>query len=178
MKKRVQRVEPKRPASPVLPLLSAVPRIIGWREWVALPGFGIETIKAKVDTGARTSSLHAFDLETYKSGSKTMVRFKVHPEQRSSKETVSVVAPLHERRAVRDSGGHSETRPVVLTTLELLDQRWEIELTLTRRDMMGFRMLLGREAIRERFVVDPRLSFQNGRRARGKRHLKPRRSSP
>ncbi len=178
MKKRVQRADAPRPASPAPGKSPALPALIGWREWVALPDFGIKSIKAKVDTGARTSALHAFDLETYETGAGTMVRFKVHPEQRNGKETVSVVAPLHEQRAVRDSSGHSATRPVVLTTIEVMDQCWEIELTLTRRDLMGFRMLLGREAIRGRFIVDPGQSYLNGRRARGRRRLKQRRSSP
>ncbi len=145
--------------------------VIGWREFVSLPLFGIETIKAKVDTGARTSSLHAFDIREFKKGKHTLVRFKVHPEQRSNKHEVEIVAPLRDRRQVRDSGGRTERRPVVSATLELLDQRFEIELTLTARDVMGFRMLLGRQAVRGRFVVDPARSFCNGKRLRGTRRL-------
>ena len=165
------------PVSTGSPGSAGAPASIGWREWVALPDLGVETIKAKVDTGARTSSLHAFGVETYESGGRTMVRFEVHPEQRNERLSVSAVAPLVGRREVRDSGGRSEQRPVVLTTIELLGRRWEIELTLTRRDLMGFRMLLGRQAIRGHFLVDPGRSYLNGRRVKGTRRLKRRRSS-
>ena len=147
-------------------------RPIGWREWVELPTLGIRSIKAKVDTGARTSSLHAYDVEEFARGGRRMVRFKVHPEQRNSREVVAAVAPLVERRSVRPSSGESERRPVILAEVELLGERWEIELTLTRRDVMGFRMLLGRQAIRGRFVVDPERSFLNGRRVKGSRRIK------
>lgn len=147
------------------------PEPVGWREWVALPSLGIKSIKAKVDTGARTSSLHAYDIEEFVRGGRRMVRFKVHPEQRSSREVVSAVAPLVDRRSVRPSTGEAEKRPVVLVPIELLGRSWEIELTLTRRDMMGFRMLLGRQAIRGRFVVDPDRSFLNGRRLKRSRRI-------
>lgn len=148
--------------------------VIGWREWVALPDLGIQSIKAKIDTGARTSSLHAYDVEEFREGRKAMVRFKVHPEQRNSTLCVSAVAPLVEHRTVRPSSGHAEVRPVVVTMVELLGQRWQVELTLTRRDAMGFRMLLGRQAMRGRFVVDPGKSFRNGRRIKGTKRLKKR----
>lgn len=142
--------------------------LVGWREWVALPELGVEALKAKVDTGARTSSLHAFDVEEFRRGGRTMVRFKVHPEQRSSQPVVEAVAPLCDRRAVRTSGGEAEQRPVIRTTLQLHGERWDVELTLARRDVMGFRMLLGRQALRGRFVVDPGRSFLAGRRRRRK----------
>lgn len=144
---------------------------IGWREWVALPTFGIESIKCKVDTGARTSSLHAYDLEEFRRGGRDMVRFVVHPEQRSTKETIHCEARLVDRRKVKPSSGHAELRPVILTEIELMGQRWTVELTLTRRDAMGFRMLLGRQATRGRFVVDPGRSYRNGRRIKGKKRL-------
>jgi hypothetical protein len=121
-------------------------------------------IKAKVDTGARTSSLHAFDIEEFRRGGADWIRFTVHPEQRSHKNTVMAEAPISEWRNVKPSSGHVELRPVILTTIELLGTQYEVELTLTRRDAMGFRMLLGREATRHRFVVDPGRSFLNGRR--------------
>lgn len=149
--------------------------VIGWREWVALPDLGIESIKAKIDTGARTSSLHAYDVEEFREGRRRMVRFKVHPEQRDGKGYISAVARLVDQRAVRASSGHAELRPVVLTTIELLGERWEVELTLTRRDAMGFRMLLGRQAMRNRFLVDPGGSFRNGRRLKGTKRLRTRR---
>jgi hypothetical protein len=140
--------------------------VIGWREWVRFPDLGIEAIKAKVDTGARTSSLHAFDLEEVVKNGLTLVRFKVHPEQRRSHPTLSVELPLLGRRRVRDSGGKAEFRPVVEALIELHGQRWTIEMTLTSRDAMGFRMLLGRQAIRRRFLVDPGGSYFAGKRYR------------
>jgi len=148
------------------------PRVIGWREWVALPDLGIVSIKAKVDTGARTSSLHAFDLETFRRKGEQWVRFNIHPEQRSGKHEVAAEARVVEWRKVRSSSGHQQKRPVILTTVALLGVRWKVELTLTRRDEMGFRMLLGRQAVRGRFVIDPGRSFLNGKRVRGSRRLK------
>lgn len=152
-------------------------RVIGWREWVSLPGLGIETVKAKVDTGARTSSLHAFAVQELRRGKHELVRFKLQPEQRSANHAVWAEAPLCDRRTVTPSSGHAELRPVIVTTIELLGERWEVELTLTRRDAMGFRMLLGRQAIRGRFLVDPGRSYLNGRRARGTRRLKKQKES-
>jgi hypothetical protein len=148
--------------------------LIGWREWVALPDFGVPSIKVKVDTGARTSSLHAFDLEHFTHRGREMVRFEVHPEQRSTAKSVVVEAPLFDRRHVRASSGQGRVRPVILTTVELLGRSWEVELTLTRRDEMGFRMLLGRQAIRGHFLVDAGRSYLNGRRVKGTRRLKHR----
>ena len=141
---------------------------IGWREWIRFPDLGIDYLKAKVDTGARTSSLHAFNLQEFELDGQTWVRFSIHPEQRSSNPTIQVELPLDARRRVRDSGGKTEVRPVVKTTVELLGQRWPIEITLTGRDSMGFRMLLGRRAIRRLFVVDPGGSFYGGKRIRKK----------
>ncbi len=143
--------------------MPGVPRkprpLIGWREWVALPSLGIRAIKVKVDTGARSSALHAFDIEIFVEGEQEMVRFKVHPFQKDSQTTVEGVAPLIDRRIVRSSAGEASVRPVILTEIELAGQRWPIELTLTRRDTMGFRMLLGRQAVRRRFQIEPARSF-------------------
>jgi hypothetical protein len=136
--------------------------IIGWREWVSLPDLGVERIKAKIDTGARSSSLHAFDVKTFEKDGQAFVRFKVHPIQRSSKETVVVEAPVLEFRRVRSSSGHAHLRPVIVTTVEALGRSWPIELTLANRDAMGFRMLLGREAIRGRMLVDAQSSYYGG----------------
>ncbi len=133
--------------------------IIGWREQVTLPELGISTIKAKIDTGARSSTLHAIDVEIFQDQEKKMVRFKVHPYQRNTRQTVTAVAELFDQRQVRNSGGHTQLRPVIQTTVELGGDRWLIELTLTNRDVMGFRMLLGRQAIRDRFLVDAGRSF-------------------
>lgn len=134
---------------------------VGWREWVSLPELGVDAVKAKVDTGARTSALHAFDVEEYDDGEQRMVRFKVHPIQRDSHHTVEAAALLVDRRVVRNPGrgAREELRPVISTEVQVGDERYPIELTLTRRDAMGFRMLLGRQAIRGRFVVDPGKSF-------------------
>ncbi|KPK17393.1 MAG: hypothetical protein AMJ62_01385 [Myxococcales bacterium SG8_38] len=133
--------------------------VIGWREWVALPDLGISRIKAKVDTGARSSSLHAYDIEVFSRGPRDYVRFVVHPVQRETKTTIHCIAELHEHRHVKSSSGHREYRPIIRTSLELGAERWPIDLTLTTRDAMGFRMLLGREAIRGRFVVEPGRSY-------------------
>ncbi|MGL5131611.1 MAG: ATP-dependent zinc protease family protein [Planktothrix sp.] len=132
---------------------------IGWREWVALPGLGIGEIKAKIDTGARSSSLHAFDIHVLEFKNKQRVRFKIHPIQRNTVNTVSAEVDLIEYRTVRNSGGLMELRPVILTNIEMMGKQWLIELTLTNRDAMGFRMLLGRQALKGRFLIDCHQSF-------------------
>src|SRR5687767_10699019 len=127
--------------------------VIGWREWLALPAWGIRAIKAKVDTGARSSALHAFDVRSFERDGRAMVRFKVHPRQRSAGTTIEAEAELLGTRRVRNSGGQETLRPVVEAEIDLAGQRWRIELTLSSRDAMGFRMLLGRQALRGRFAV-------------------------
>ena len=134
-------------------------RIIGWREWVKLPGLGIDRIKAKVDTGARSSCIHAIDVKVIEKGGLRVVRFKVHPQQRDSKTTVDCEAELLEYREIRSSTGHMQLRPVIVTTIDVMGESWPIELTLANRDEMGFRMLLGRQGIRHRFLVDTARSF-------------------
>lgn len=133
--------------------------VVGWREWVALPELGIDRIKAKVDTGARTSSLHAFGLERFERDGRPMVRFEAHPLQRDASVTVPVEVELVDRRKVRSSTGTQTLRPVIETDLRLMEERWPIEITLIRRDLMGFRLLLGRQALRRRVLVDPGRSF-------------------
>lgn len=135
---------------------------IGWREWIALPDLGVVAVKAKVDTGARTSSLHAWDVAMFEEEGRRRVRFVLHPLQRSMRPAVPCVADLAELRTVRNSGGVSELRPVIITVVQIGERRWPIEITLSRRDEMGFRMLLGRQAVRRRFVVDPGRSFLAG----------------
>lgn len=139
--------------------------IIGWREWVNLPDLGVPRIKAKIDTGARSSSLHAQVMDTYRRDGRNMVRFRMHPMQRDSKVEIVAEAPLIGHRSVRTSSGIRSLRPVIETEVVLMGARWPIELTLTRRDAMGFRMLLGRQAVRGRFLIDPGTSFL-GRRAK------------
>jgi hypothetical protein len=142
--------------------------VIGWREWLSLPALGVPRIKAKVDTGARTSALHAFGLEIVERDGVELARFEIHPIQRSAELTVMAEVPVHGWREVRSSSGQLERRPVILTPATLMGLRWPIELTLTNRDQMGFRMLLGRQAVRRRFVVDPGRSFLGDRPQAGR----------
>ncbi len=141
---------------------------VGWREWVGLPCLGIQEIKAKIDTGARSSCLHAFNLKRFEKEGRPFVRFEVHPIQRSHAQKVEIESPVLEERKVRSSNGHVSVRPVILTQLELLGARWDIELTLANRDVMGFRMLLGREALRTRVLIDCGRSYFGRRAARSK----------
>lgn len=133
--------------------------LLGWREWISLPTLGIGRVKAKVDTGARSSSLHAFDIETFEQDSANWVRFSVNPDQGDTDLIITTSAPLIEYRPVRSSSGHQSVRPVVLVDIRIGDWQWPIELTLASRDEMGFRMLLGRQAVRNRFLVDSGQSF-------------------
>ncbi len=146
--------------------------LIGWREWVGLPDLGIRRIKAKVDTGARSSSLHAFDMEVFLRDAEEYVRFSVHPMQRDHAGAMSVEARVLEHRNVRSSSGKATRRPVIVTSLSLLGQIWPVELTLANRDAMGFRMLLGREAFRHRFLVDAGKSYYGGKPKRKKKRKK------
>lgn len=136
---------------------------IGWREWVSLPEWDVAHLKAKVDTGARTSSLHAFDLEHFDRDGADWVRFEIHPWQRSVDDSVVAEAAVTATRDVKSSSGDVEHRPVVRTTVTIAGRPVAAEITLTRRDDMGFRMLIGREALRRRFVVDPGVSYTGGR---------------
>lgn len=136
---------------------------VGWREWVSLPDLGVAWTKAKVDTGARSSSLHAVDLEIVEDNGVSIARFGIHPWQGSDLDPVVVEAPVLETRLVRSSNGEEQERPVIRTTVGLGEHRRSIDLTLTRRDAMGFRMLLGREALRQGILVDPRHSYRVGR---------------
>lgn len=137
--------------------------VLGWREWVGLPGLALPVLKAKIDTGARTSALHAFEVEPFTEAGRQWVRFSVHPIQGREDLVARCSAPLVDRREVSDSGGHRELRPVIATELELGGQRLPIELTLTDRDSMRFRMLVGRTALSGRALVDVRKSFVTGR---------------
>ncbi len=134
--------------------------VLGWREWVSLPDLGIASIKAKVDTGARTSALHAFDVSLVEVDGVKTVRFKIHPLQRDSETVVECEAPLLDEREVRDSGGHSEMRYVIETRIAIGAAIHLAEVTLTNRDSMGFRMLIGRTAMKGHYLVDPGHSYR------------------
>ncbi len=135
---------------------------LGWREWVCLPELKLCPIKAKVDTGAKTSCLHAFDLKTSQRDGQAWVNFLMHPNQNDSETIVSCEAKIIDERIVSDSGGHQELRPVIESMITVGQQRWPLEITLTNRDTMRFRMLLGRTGIPENYIVHPHQSYLQG----------------
>lgn len=139
--------------------------VIGWREWVAFPQLDIPLIKAKIDTGAKTSALHTFDLETFTDPDGTeMVRFKVHPLRKNSNVVRVCEAPVFDRRVVRDSGGHSEERITIETEIQLGELKLLTPVTLTNREDMLFRVLIGRRTIQQaQMLVDSAASYQHGR---------------
>lgn len=139
------------------------PLHLGWKEWCELPELGLPAIKAKVDTGAKTSALHTFRIESFTENGRDFVRFWVHPLQRNETLIRECVAPVKDRRVVSDSGGHKEERYVIETPIQIGNKQWPIEISLTNRDTMLFRMLLGRRAMQEQIAVDPSASYINGR---------------
>ncbi len=136
---------------------------IGWREWIGFPELGIDRIKAKIDTGARTSVIHAFRIKKIGDGDEAKVKFYLHPVQRKRKPELQCVAQIVDEREVRSSNGELEMRYVIVTPMRMGEDIWPVELTLSNRDQMGFRVLVGRSAIRGRYMVDPGTSFVLGR---------------
>jgi len=137
--------------------------LAGWREWVQMPEIGIPWIKAKLDTGAQTSAIHAFNIEPFERNGDEWARFHIHPWQRTNDDDVIVELPVKDHRRVRSSSGHVDERLVVEMPIVLVGQDVHIEVTLTNRDEMGFRMLIGRQALRHGFVVASDRSFIGGR---------------
>jgi hypothetical protein len=137
--------------------------LLGWREWLALPELNIERIKAKIDTGARSSALHAFAIEPYRKGGQRWVMFAIHPIQKHTDSVIECHARIKDRRFVSDSGGHKQRRYVIESQLLLGHSLISAEITLTNRDNMQFRMLLGRTAMNGRFIIDPSASYVQGK---------------
>jgi ribosomal protein S6--L-glutamate ligase len=141
----------------------AAPFILGWEEWVALPELGLPAVKAKIDTGARTSALHAVFVEPFGPARARKVRFGVHPIPARADVEIICTAPLVDRREVRSSNGEREARYVITTPIRIGDRLWPIEVSLTNRHMMTYRMLIGRQAIASHILVDPGSSFRQPR---------------
>ena len=137
--------------------------LLGWREWISLPDLNIDLIKAKIDTGARSSALHAFAIDPYRKGGEHWIMFAIHPRQRHSDVIIECHAPIKDRRLVSDSGGHKQRRYVIETRIILGQSIITAEMTLTNRDSMLFRMLIGRTAMDSRFIVDPKASYLQGK---------------
>lgn len=137
--------------------------LIGRHEWCQLPELKIPAIKAKIDTGAKTSALHAFNIHALRKHNKEYVQFDIHPLQNDERILISCAAQLIDERHITNSSGHKEHRLVILTPIILGDQQWEIEVTLSNRDPMRYRMLLGREALNNRVLIDPSLSCHQKR---------------
>ncbi len=134
-------------------------QLIGWREWVGLADLGVAAIKAKIDTGARTSAIHAWNITEYDQDGTPWVSFDLHPNQRDNKTIITCKAPVQSTRDIRSSNGQIEHRVIIKTTLQLAEETWPIELGLTNRDTMGFRLLLGRAALRKHVRINPGRSF-------------------
>ena len=154
-------------------------KIIGWKEWFNLDCIALPAIKGKIDTGAKTSALHAFNIETFYIEDVEYVRFDIHPLQKNKRLVRSCISRVIDRRMVSDSSGKKEKRTVIKSDLKIGDSKIRIELTLTNRDNMSFRMLLGREAIKQaKMIVDISKSFVQGKLKKSKvlklyREIKP-----
>ncbi len=141
-------------------------KMIGNQEWCAFPELGIPAIKARVDSGAKTSSIHAFNITPFVKDNSDWVRFEIHPIQKNDQTLVICESPIVDQRAVKSSSGESETRYVISSLLSLGNDSWCIQLTLTDRDAMGYRMLLGREAMNGRITIDPSLKCVLGKESK------------
>src|SRR5690606_22836110 len=140
--------------------------VAGSEEWVSLPDLGLPTIKVRVDSGAKTSALHAVNIFPFQRNGESWVSFDVHPLQFDGKRVVHCEAPVLDRRTIKSSTGTRETRYVIITMIKIDGTAWEIEVSLANRDSMGYRMLLGREAMRGKMLVDPESSFLFGNLAK------------
>ncbi len=149
--------------SPIIQRQQRNKLMIGWEEWCSLPDLGLPAIKAKIDTGAKTSALHAFNIQPFQQDGIALVSFSVYPLQRNKDVYKTCVAEIIDERIVMNSGGHKELRYVIKTPLILGDQRWDIEITLSNREPLTFRMLLGREALNGHVIIDPMKSMRQGK---------------
>ncbi len=152
--------------------------IIGWREWVGLSELGVDRLKAKIDTGARTSAIHAFHIRPFSDAGTEYVSFKLHPAQRHRVPEVECICPVRDQRKVKSSNGKQELRYVIETHATVGAFTWPIEITLADRDQMGFRMLLGREAVRRHFIIEPGRSYLGARISALYPSLKERKLAP
>ena len=137
--------------------------LIGWREWAAFPEIGVDRIKAKIDTGAKTSAVHAFRIRVVEKNGGEWAEFRLHPVQKRKTPEIKCAAPIIDRRRIRSSNGAVEERLIIRTTLRLGEREWPVDLSLAARDEMGFRLLLGRDALRRKFMIDPSASFLLGK---------------
>jgi hypothetical protein len=143
--------------------------VLGWREWAALPDLGVEAIRAKIDTGARTSAIHALGISPFTKDGRRWLRFEVVPASAPRAARIACAAPMVDERNIRNSGGQVERRYVIETTLSLGGRAWPVELSLANREEMGFRLLLGRTALLDRVLIRPGRSFLLGAPGRGVR---------
>ncbi|WP_297732825.1 ATP-dependent zinc protease [uncultured Maricaulis sp.] len=141
------------------PVPGAPSIIVGWREWVGLPELGDARVKAKIDTGARTSAIHAWKIQPFEREGEAWVRFELHPNQDDNKTRLACEAKVIDSRVIKSSNGQEQKRYVIRTPLRIGAHVWPIELTLTRRDEMGFRMLVGRTALKPGALVNPSKSY-------------------
>lgn len=145
--------------------------ILGWREWVALPDLGVGAVHAKLDTGARTSALHVVEIDIYRRAGRKWVRFQVDPDPKRPNRVIETAAPLIDERVVKSSSGVGELRAVIETRIAVGGREWPIEVSLTSRDEMRFRMLIGRAALAGRVVIDPKRSNVAGKPPRSRRKV-------